>query len=133
MQTARILLTLSLSLSLSVSLSLSRLLTLYAPNYKPSGDVFVGVHKRTSIRSSFFILQLCPVCFPRLTQIVCEMESKQPMSYYFVRCCFQDFFKRARSIFVEFLSNLFSKKVFLWCSNTLSWHRLQIESIHNKR
>ena len=36
----------------------------------------VGVHKRTSIMSSFLLLQLCSVYLIRLTWMVCEMGGK---------------------------------------------------------
>ena len=54
----------------------------------------VGVLKR----KSSFLLQQCLACLVHLTWIACEMIGSWLYSCCFVRCCFQDLFKTARSI-----------------------------------
>ena len=56
---------------------------------------YVGVH-----RSSFLLLQQCPVCLVRLTWIVFVMGGRWPYSWCFVGCCRQDLFNIARNILV---------------------------------
>ena len=63
-----------------------------------------GLHKRTSVRSSFLLLQQCPTCVVRLIlrwvvggRITC-----------FVGCCLQDVFNIAQSILVQLPSSFFS-------------------------
>ena len=60
----------------------------------------VGVHKSTSIMSSFLLLQQCPACLVRLTWIVFVIGGRWPYSWCLVGCCRQDLFKIARSILV---------------------------------
>ena len=61
---------------------------------------YVGVHRSTSLMSSSLLLQQCPACLVCLTLIVFLMGDRWPYSWCFVRCCFQDLFKIACSIFV---------------------------------
>ena len=58
----------------------------------------VGVHKSTSLMSSFLLLQQCPACLVRLTWIVFVMGGRWPYSLCFVGCCLQDLFNIARNI-----------------------------------
>ena len=60
----------------------------------------VGVHKSTSLMSSFLLLQQCPACLVRLTWIVFVIRGRWPYSWCLVGCCCQDLFKIARSILV---------------------------------
>ena len=59
-----------------------------------------GVHRRTSLLSSYLLLQQCPACLVRLTLIVFVMGGRWPYSWCFVGCCLLDFFNIARSILV---------------------------------
>ena len=60
----------------------------------------VGVHKGTSLMSSFLLLQQCSACLVRLTWIVFEIGGRWPYSWCLVGCCRQDMFQIARSILV---------------------------------
>ena len=60
----------------------------------------VGVHRRTSLMSSFLLPQQCFACFVNLTWIDFEIGSKWPYSCCFVGCYFKGLFKTARSIVV---------------------------------
>ena len=53
---------------------------------------YVGVHRSTSLMSSFLFLQQCPACLVRLTWIVFEMGGRWPYSWCLVGCCHQDLF-----------------------------------------
>ena len=46
-----------------------------------------GVHRTTSVTSSFLLLQQYPVCLVRLILIVFEMGCRWPYSCCFVECC----------------------------------------------
>ena len=59
---------------------------------------YVGVHRRTSLMSSFLLLQQCPACLVRLALIVFVMGGRWPYSWCFVGCRLQDLLKIARSI-----------------------------------
>ena len=66
------------------------------------------VHWRTSLMSSF-LLQQCPECIVRLIRIVLEIGGKCPYSCCLMRCCFQNLFKIACSIWGQLpLSFFFS-------------------------
>ena len=71
----------------------------------------VGVHKSTSLMSSFLLLQQCPACLVRLTWIVFVIGGRWPYSWCLVGCCRQDLFKIARSILVFLLSSFFSSRL----------------------
>ena len=60
----------------------------------------VGIHKSTSLMSSYLLLQQCPACLVRLTWIVFVIGGKWPYSWCLVGCCCQDLFRIARSILV---------------------------------
>ena len=59
-----------------------------------------GVHRSTSLMSSFILLQQCPACLVRLIKIVFVMGGIWPYSCCFVGCSLQDLFNIARSILV---------------------------------
>ena len=59
---------------------------------------YVGVHRSTSLMSSFLLLQQWPACLVRLTWIVFVMGGRWPYSWCFVGCCRQDLFNIARNI-----------------------------------
>ena len=59
-----------------------------------------GVHRSTSLMSSFLLLQQCPACLARLISIVFVVRGRWPYSRCFVACCIQDLFNIARSILV---------------------------------
>ena len=61
---------------------------------------YVGVHRSTSLMSSFLLLQQCPACLVRLTWIVFVMGGRWPYSWCLVGCCCQELFSIARSILV---------------------------------
>ena len=61
---------------------------------------YVGVHRSTSLMSSFLLLQQCPACLVRLTWIVFVMGGRWPYSWCFVGCCLQDLVNIARNILV---------------------------------
>ena len=60
----------------------------------------VGVHKSSSLMSSYLLLQQCPACLVCLTWIVFVIGGRWPYSWCLVGCCRQDLFKIARSILV---------------------------------
>ena len=70
----------------------------------------VGVHKSTSLMSSFLLLQQCPACLVRLTWIVFVIGGRWPYSWCLVGCCHQDLFKIARNILVWLPSSFFSSR-----------------------
>ena len=59
---------------------------------------YVGVHRSTSLMSSYLLLQQCPACLVCLTRIVFVMGGRWPYSWCLVRCCRQNLFNIARSI-----------------------------------
>ena len=59
---------------------------------------YVGVHRSTSLMSSFLLLQQYPACLVRLTWIVFVMGGSWPYSWCFVGCCRQDLFNIALKI-----------------------------------
>ena len=61
---------------------------------------YVGVHRITSLMSSFLLLQQCPACLVRLTWIVFVMGGRWPYSWCLVGCCCQDLFNIDRNILV---------------------------------
>ena len=63
----------------------------------------IGIHRKTSFRSSFLLLQQCLACFDRFTWIVC----KWPFSCCFVGKWSQDSIKTTCSISIEFFSMCF--------------------------
>ena len=102
----------SLTFSLTIRLYRTRLLTVYTHSlfmkvlnkWLIPARPCVVVHKRTSLMSSSLLLQhnpLCPVC------LVCEMGGKLPYRYSFVECYFQNLFKTAHGILVQFTYNFF--------------------------
>ena len=60
----------------------------------------VGVHRSTSLLSSFLLLQLCSACLVRQTRIVLVMGGRWPYSWCLMGCCRQDLFNIARNILV---------------------------------
>ena len=52
---------------------------------------YVGVHRSTSLMSSFLLLQQCSACLVRLAWIVFVMGGRWPYSWCLVGCCLQDF------------------------------------------
>ena len=60
----------------------------------------VGIHKSTSLMSSYLLLQQCPACLVRLTWIVFVIGGRWPYSWCLVGCCCQDLFRIARSVLV---------------------------------
>ena len=87
------------------------------------------VQRRTSHLSSSLLLQQCPMCFVRLTWIVCEMGGSWLNSCCFVEYCFQDFWKQfAPSLYSSHLD--FSPSALFkswWCSHTLVLTWLQLD------
>ena len=63
-----------------------------------------GVHRRTSLKSSPLLFQLCPACLVRRILMIFEMGSCWPYNCCFVGYCFQDLF----SILVLLPSSFFS-------------------------
>ena len=63
-------------------------------------QLYVGVHRNTSLMSSSLLLQQCPACLVCLTWIVFLMGGRWPYSWCFVGCCLQDLFNIAHSILV---------------------------------
>ena len=61
---------------------------------------YVGVHRSTSLMSSFLLLQQCPTCLVCLTWIVFVMGGRWPYCWYFVGYCRQDLFNIAHCILV---------------------------------
>ena len=72
---------------------------------------YVGVHRSTSLMSSFLLLQQCPACLVRLTSIVFVMGGRWLYSWCLVRCCRQDLFNIACSILMYQLEHTFSSYV----------------------
>ena len=67
----------------------------------------VGVHKSTSLMSSFLLLQQCPACLVRLTWIVCVIGGRWPYSWCLVGCCRQDLFNIYIYIYIYiYISNI---------------------------
>ena len=54
---------------------------------------YVGVHRSTSLMSSFLLLLHCPACLVRLTWIIFVMVGRWPYSWCFVGCCLQEVLK----------------------------------------
>ena len=50
---------------------------------------YMGVHRSTSLMSSFLLLQQCPACLVRLTCIVFVIGGRWPYSWCFVQYCSQ--------------------------------------------
>ena len=48
---------------------------------------YVGIHRSTSLMSSFLLLRQCPACLARLTWIVFLMVGRWLYSWCFVGCC----------------------------------------------
>ena len=61
---------------------------------------YAGVHRRTSLMSSSFLLRQYPACVVRLTCIVFVMGGRWPYSWCLVGCCRQDLFNIALNILV---------------------------------
>ena len=61
---------------------------------------YMGVHRCTSLMSSFLLLQQCPAYLVRLTWRVFVMGGWWLYSWCFVGCCCQDLFNIARNILV---------------------------------
>ena len=59
-------------------------------------------------RHLWVLLQLCPACFVHLVRIVLKIGGRWLYSCCLVECYCQDFFSMTCSIFVQFLSSLFS-------------------------
>ena len=68
------------------------------------------VHRRTSLMSSFLLLQQCPACLIHLTWMVLEMGGKWSYSCCFLGRCFQDLFSITPSIHARFLSSFSSMR-----------------------
>ena len=51
---------------------------------------YVGIHRSTSLMSSFLLLQQCPACLVRLNWIVFVMGGRWPYSWCLAGCCRQD-------------------------------------------
>ena len=110
---ARISLTLSRHFSLSflasgrpsgLHLVCSHRCCMYVQAVRPAlSRPYVGVHRSTSLMSSFLLLQQCPACLVRLTRIVFVMAGRWPYSWCFVECCCQDLFNIARNVLVYLL------------------------------
>ena len=112
-------LTCSLPLFLSLSLSHHSSLSSITPYHlgwilcpyrvgRPT--LCVGVLNRTWLMSLSLHLQQSPVCQVPFSWMVCEMGGSWPYSWCLEGCYFQDFFKIARSILVQFLRSLFSMR-----------------------
>ena len=67
----------------------------------------VGVHKSTSLMSSYLLLQQCPAYLLRLVFVI---GGRWPYSWCLAGCCHQDLFKIARSILVKLPSSFFSSR-----------------------
>ena len=70
---------------------------------------YVGVHRSTSLMSSFLLLQECPACLVRLTWIVFVVGGRWPYSWCFVECYRQDLFNIALSVCV-WVGGIYSDK-----------------------
>ena len=51
---------------------------------------YAGVHRSTSLMSSYLLLQQCPACLVRPTCVVFVMGGRWPYSLCLVGCCRQD-------------------------------------------
>ena len=73
--------------------------------------------------SSSLLLQQSPAYLVRLSWMVSETEGKWPHYCCFVECCFQDSFKIARNILLQFPSSFFFSLYILsastWCIRTV--------------
>ena len=69
---------------------------------------YAGVHRSSSLMSSFLLLQQCPASLVRLTCIVFVIGGRWPYSWCFVGCCRQDLFNIALNILVWLPSSFFS-------------------------
>ena len=67
-----------------------------------------GVHRETSLMCSTLLFQQCPACLVHFVWMVLEMGGRWPYSCCFMGCCFQDLFKVAHIILVQFLCSFFS-------------------------
>ena len=67
------------------------------------------VYMRTSLISSFLLLQQCPMCLVGLIWIVLKIRGKWPYIGCFVRCCFKDLFNIARFISLAFRKGMTAK------------------------
>ena len=74
-------------------------------------QLYVGVHRSTSLMSSSLLLPQCPACLVSLTWIVFVMGDRWPYSWCLVGCCRQDLFNIARSILVWLPSSFFSSRL----------------------
>ena len=124
-------LSLSLSHSLSLSLSLSFAICPHWPSLLVSPpDRIQSPHRAYEYKillvaqhwcvnvwesivehlmSSSLILHESPACLGSLSWMICEMGCRWVHNCCFVGCCFQDLFKKARSILVYFSSSFFFK------------------------
>ena len=69
-----------------------------------------GVHRSTLLMSSSLLLQQCPACLIRLTNIVFVMGGRWPYSWCLEGCCRQDLFNIALNILVLLPSSFFSSR-----------------------
>ena len=98
---------------------------------------YAGVHRSTSLMSSFLLLQQCPACLVRLTRIDFVMGSMWPYCWCFVECCRQDSFNIARNILVQLPSSFFYSRficvqvVHPWSSidTTAAWKKLRFIAV----
>ena len=63
-------------------------------------QLYVGVHRSTSLMSSSLLLQQFPACLVHLTWIVFMIGGRWPYSRCLIGCCRQDLFNIARNILV---------------------------------
>ena len=77
-------------------------------------QLYVGVHRSTSLMSSSLLLHQCPSCLVRLTWIVFMMGGRWPYSWCLVGCCHQDLLNITRSILVWLQSSFFNSLNLLW-------------------
>ena len=66
-----------------------------------------GVHRRSSLMSSFLLLQLCPAYLVLHIWIVLEMGDRWPYNCYFMGCRLQVLFDMTRCILVLFPASFF--------------------------
>ena len=75
---------------------------IYVRAGRPAFDrPYVGVHKSTSLMSSFLLLQQCLACLVRLNWIVFVMGGRWPYSWCLVGCCRQDLLNTARKRWLQ--------------------------------
>ena len=90
---------------------------------------YAGVHRNTSLMSSFLLLQQCPACLVRLTWIVFVMGGKRSYSWCLVGCCLHDLFNITRSILVYLPSIFFSSRLVVHpyssIDTTADWKKLR--------